>query len=155
MSLLSYIAFLVLFFILRPAPSLSFIVLLTLTFVFSLVSSLSFSTPNSLLSALVFLLLGVVLVFVTTYSLLVFFIAYEISLFPVCLIILLFGYQPEKINSALYLLVYTVVCSAPFLFFAVTLSGALTSGFVDLGRIGSTLVCLSFMVKSPMYTLHS
>ena len=155
MSLLSYLFFLVLFFILRPAPSLSFIVLLTLTFIFSLVSSLSFQTPNSLLSALLFLLFGVVIVFVTTYSLLVFFIAYEISLFPVCLLILLYGYQPEKINSALYLVVYTVVCSAPFLFFAVTLSGSLTSGFSGLGRFGATLVCLSFMVKSPLYTLHS
>lgn len=154
MSVSSYLSFLVLFFILRPAPSLSFIVLLTLTFVFSLVSSLSFHTPNSLLSSLLFLLFGVVLVFVTTYSLLVFFIAYEFSLFPVCLLILLLGYQPEKINSALYLLVYTVVCSAPFLFFAVTLSGSLSSCFMELGSKGATTVCLSFMVKSPMYTLH-
>lgn len=155
MSLFSILLFLVLYFILSQATSLSFIVLLTLRFVFLMVQKLAYSLHASLLSALLFLLFVVVSVFLTTSSLLVFFVAYEFSLFPVCTLIILFGYQPEKINSILYLLVYTVVCSAPFLFFAVTLSGSLSTGFFDLGRFGVTLVCLSFLVKSPLYTLHS
>ena len=147
--------FLILFFILSQASSLSFIVLLTLSFVFIMVHSCSYSNHGSLLSSLISLLFGVITVFVTTTSLLIFFISYEFSLFPVCSLIILYGYQPEKINSILYLLVYTVVCSAPFLFFAVTLSGSIRSAFAELGVHGVTLVCLSFLVKSPLYTLHS
>lgn len=80
---------------------------------------------------------------------------YELSLLPVCLLILLLGYQPEKIKSMLYLLLYTVVCSAPLFYFTILLKTRLTSGFSDLSEQACLMVCLSFMVKSPIYTLHS
>jgi len=80
---------------------------------------------------------------------------YEFSLFPVCLLILLYGFQPEKIKSTFYLLLYTVVCSAPFLYSVVLLNCRVVSGFSSLSDYTRLLVCLSFMVKSPMYTLHS
>merc|ERR1712212_1463863 len=105
--------------------------------------------------AFVFILFLVVGTFLTTSSLLVFFVIYEFSLSPVCSLILLFGYQPEKLKATYYLLLYTVVCSAPLLFFTVAASGNLVSGLASLPPLGRTLVCLSFMVKSPMYTLHS
>ena len=134
---------------------LSFVVFTCLCFVFFLISWVSLSTGMSLLTAFVFLLFLVVGTFLTTSSLLVFFVIYEFSLYPVCTLILLFGYQPEKLKSAYYLLLYTVVCSAPFLFFTVALGGSLVSGLASLPPLARTLVCLSFMVKSPMYTLHS
>merc|ERR1712212_160325 len=105
--------------------------------------------------AFTFILFLVVGTFLTTSSLLVFFVIYEFSLYPVCTLILLFGYQPEKLSATYYLLLYTVVCSAPFLFFTVAASGNLVSGLASLPPLARTLVCLSFMVKSPMYTLHS
>jgi len=118
--------------------------------------SISASSPvNSLSSTLVFFLSLILGCFLTTYSLFVFFVIYELSLFPVCLLILLFGYQPEKVSSMLYLLLYTVICSAPFLYFSVILNGTLYSGFASLSSFASLLVCTSFLVKSPMYTLHS
>jgi len=80
---------------------------------------------------------------------------YEFRLFPVSLLILLFGYQPEKINSMLYLILYTVICSSPFLYYTVVRSNSLQSGFASLPPYTSLLVCTSFLVKSPMYTLHS
>jgi len=95
--------------------SLSFLVLLTTTFVFLCASSLSFVQPSSFVSFLVSSLILIVGNFVTTHSIFIFFIMYELSLLPVCLLILLLGYQPEKIGSMLFLLIYTVVCSAPLL----------------------------------------
>jgi len=55
----------------------------------------------------------------------------------------------------LYLLLYTVICSAPFLYLSVIHNGSLYSGFSSISSFTSLLVCTSFLVKSPMYTLHS
>jgi len=135
--------------------SLSFLLLLTLTFVFLSVAGLYSSNRHSLTCALVCLLSFIIGCFLCTYSLLVFFIIYELSLFPVSLLILLLGYQPEKINSMLYLLLYTVICSAPLLYMRVRSNSSLWSGFSCISTYASFLVCTSFLVKSPMYTLHS
>jgi len=135
--------------------SFGYFVLLVVSFVFLLVSLQPSLHRSSLTSSLVFLLYLVVGTFISTSSLLVFFVSYEFSLFPVCLLILLLGYQPEKICSTYYLMLYTVVCSAPFLFFSVTLNTRITSGFGSISAYTRSLVCLSFMVKSPLYTLHA
>ena len=154
-SPLSTLLILTLIFLLREIRSLSWLFLLVLTFVFMSVSTLFPNSNSGLVSFLVLRLFIIVCVFLSTYSLLVFFITYELSLFPVCLLILLQGYQPEKIKSILYLLTYTVVCSAPFLYFTIFLNTSIRSSFSTLEAYASILVCLSFMVKSPLYTLHS
>lgn len=129
--------------------------LLTLTFVFCSVASSLRWLRSRLASSLVFLLFLIVGCFLSTYSLFVFFVMYEFRLFPVSLLILLLGYQPEKINSMLYLLLYTVICSSPFLYFTVVRPNSLQSGFASIPPYTSLLVCTSFLVKSPIYTLHS
>jgi len=133
---------------------LSFLVLLTLAFVFLCISFLSFESSPGLASFLISMLLLIVSVFVVTHSFLLFFVMYELSLVPICLLILLLGYQPEKISAMLFLLLYTIVCSAPLLYFTVTLATSLRLGFSSLTPSACLLVCLSFLVKSPIYTLH-
>jgi len=140
---------------LSETNSLSYFILLTTGFVFLSASTKHCVSRDRLCSALVFLLSLITGCFFLTNSLLVFFIIYELSLFPVCLLILLFGYQPEKVCSMLYLLLYTVICSAPFLFFSVSNNSSLCSGFSSISSFARLLVCTSFLVKSPMYTLHS
>merc|ERR1712087_102379 len=146
--------FILLIYMTGELSRLRFLVLLTVTFVFLGVATLSSASVSSLVSFLNFTLFLVVGCYLTS-SLLVFFIAFEFSLFPVCLIILVLGYQPEKIKSMFYILLYTVVCSAPFLFFAVTLNTGISSGISPSPGFPCFLVCLSFMVKSPLYSLHS
>jgi len=155
MSHYSLLSTLLLLITVSEISSLSFFILLTLTFVFLTVAGLYSSNRHRLTCALVCLLTLIIVCFLCTYSLLVFFIIYELSLFPVSLLILLLGYQPEKINSMLYLLLYTVICSAPLLFFSVSCSSSLWTGFSTISNYASFLVCTSFLVKSPMYTLHS
>merc|ERR1719187_1293341 len=135
--------------------SLAFLVLLTVTFVFLMVSSYLSLPLSGLTSFLILNLYYIISIFISTHLILVFFIMYELSLLPVCLLILILGYQPEKIKSMLYLLLYTVVCSAPFFYYTIALNTCLTSGFSSLGPHACLIVCLSFMVKSPIYTLHS
>jgi len=154
-SYLCFLFFLILVFMIGELGRLRFLVLLTVTLVFLGVVTMSSATVTSLVSFLNFALFLVVWCYLTTSSLLVFFIIFEFSLFPVCLIILLLGYQPEKIKSMFYILLYTVVCSAPFLFFAVTLNTGISSGISPSSGTPSFLICLSFLVKSPLYTLHS
>ena len=135
--------------------SLGFFVLLTLTFVFLSVCLMPSFLASSLNSSLVFFLYLIIGCYISTYSFLVFFIMYELSLFPVCLLIIFFGYQPEKVSSMFYLLLYTVVCSAPFLYYIINLNCRVISGLTSLSDYSRVLVCLSFLVKSPIYTLHS
>lgn len=155
MSHYSLLSTLLLLITVSEISSLSFFILLTLNFVFLSVAGLYSSNRHSLTCGLVCLLSLIIGCFLCTYSLLVFFIIYELSLFPVSLLILLLGYQPEKINSMLYLLLYTVICSAPLLYMSVSSNSSLCSGFSSISTYASFLVCTSFLVKSPMYTLHS
>jgi len=155
MSSLSLLLFSVLILVCSELSPLCTIIFLVLVFVFLLVSLAISYYRTSLLRSLVFLLFLVVGCFMSTSSLLVFFIMYELRLYPVLLLVVLFGYQPEKINSSLLLFLYTVVCSAPLLFFSVTFSGFLFCSLSTLSSWASLLVCLSFMVKAPVYTLHS
>lgn len=134
---------------------LSFVLLLSFVFVFSMSLISSHLSSSSLSSFLLTILFIVVNTFVVTSSLFVFFVMYELRLVPICLLILLFGYQPEKLNALLWLLLYTVVCSAPFLYFSVTNVFSLYFGLTNLRPLARRLVCLSFIVKAPLYTLHS
>lgn len=154
MGSLLYLFLLLLITICCEMGSLSFLVLLTVTFVFLSVRVSSALLPCSLTSFLVSVLFCIVGVFLTTSSMLVFFIMYEFSLIPVCHLIFLFGYQPEKIKASLFLLSYTILCSAPFLYFTITLATSLSLGFSEMSAFARLLVCLSFMVKSPLYSLH-
>ena len=51
-----------------------------------------------------------------------FYILFELSLPPTLLMLLLYGYQPEKLQARQYLLLYTVLASLPLLLSLFTLS---------------------------------
>lgn len=53
------------------------------------------------------------------------------------------------------MILYTVVCTAPLLYFSLIQEEGLCIDFSGLSSIGYLVVSLSFMVKSPLYTLHS
>lgn len=73
---------------------------------------------------------------------------------PTLLIILLFGYQPEKLQAGQYLLLYTVLASLPLLFALLAQSSYLS--WLTPGAaiyIGVSLT-LGFIVKRPLYLVH-
>merc|ERR1719474_761997 len=68
--------------------------------------------------------------------------------------ILLFGYQPEKLQARQYLLLYTVLASLPLLF--TLLRYGVYLAWLELGTsafLGVALT-LGFMVKRPLYLVH-
>jgi len=50
-----------------------------------------------------------------------FYILFEVSLIPTVGMVLLYGYQPEKLGAGGYLLLYTALSSLPLLLLLITL----------------------------------
>lgn len=107
-------------------------------------------------SILVFLLFSF-----STNNLLMFYILFEASLIPIFLLVIGWGYQPERVGASYYLLFYTLTASLPLLLgiFTVSLNlGTLDfvlfcENFIITGVI-FTSITLAFLVKMPVYFVH-
>nr|YP_011014071.1 NADH dehydrogenase subunit 4 [Unio terminalis]WQA10152.1 NADH dehydrogenase subunit 4 [Unio terminalis] len=108
------------------------------------------------------LVLTLVLVFCFSVgSLLNFYIMFEFSLIPILLIILGWGYQPERLQAGKYMLLYTVSASLPLLVLIVlilTKGGSVFWGWSFLsfewGWLATFCASLAFLVKLPIYGFH-
>lgn len=60
-------------------------------------------------------LLMVVIIFFLTEKSITFYVFFELRLIPTLIMVFLFGYQPEKLQASMYLLLYTVFSSLPLL----------------------------------------
>lgn len=134
---------------------LSLILVLCSCLVFCWARFFSGFSNNSLLSCLSQFLWVLSLIYFSTSSLFVLFVCFEFSIYPLVAVLLFFGYQPEKLVSSLYFLVYTVVGGLPLIYFVgLNLCCSIYSGL----RAGETLLflsCLAFFIKSPLYFFHS
>jgi len=83
-----------------------------------------------------------------------FYILFELRLIPTLFIVFFFGYQPEKIQASMYLLIYTVLSSLPLLLLFIRSSSCLT--YFEAGsRFWFCLaLTMGFMVKTPIYLVH-
>nr|UZC55574.1 NADH dehydrogenase subunit 4 [Pyganodon grandis] len=94
-------------------------------------------------------------------SLLNFYIMFEFSLIPILMIILGWGYQPERLQAGKYMLLYTVSASLPLLILIIVIlvkGGSVFWGWKLLNYEWSWLVTicasLAFLVKLPVYGFH-
>nr|YP_009917625.1 NADH dehydrogenase subunit 4 [Palaemon serratus]QLM01498.1 NADH dehydrogenase subunit 4 [Palaemon serratus] len=95
---------------------------------------------------------------------LLFYICFESSLIPTMILILGWGYQPERLQAGVYMLFYTLFASLPLLISFISLynmSGTLIMGLSSIPSLSSTLVLIwyicsvmAFVVKLPMYLVH-
>jgi len=99
-----------------------------------------------------------------------FYFFFEASLIPTLILILGWGYQPERLQAGMYMMIYTVAASLPLLLVIVWrikeifISNILISStirvipFRDLlpwtWNIFTFLVFSAFLVKLPMFTVH-
>lgn len=128
--------------------------LMSLTLFTSLTLSLLYSEKKYELS-FVIMLLSIALFFLTE-KVLTFYIIFEFSLIPTIFLVLRYGYQPERFQASIYILLYTIFSSLPFLLWIMS-SG---SWFLDLETLFSyrNLRCsvlilvpsLPFLVKLPI-----
>lgn len=94
-------------------------------------------------------------------SLFIFYLFFERRLIPTLLLILGWGYQPERLQAGIYLLFYTLLASLPLLvgiFYLINCSFSLSlfllkdqSIFYDLFYL---CIIFAFLVKMPIFLVH-
>nr|YP_007026903.2 NADH dehydrogenase subunit 4 [Metacrangonyx remyi] len=92
---------------------------------------------------------------------LLFYIFFESSLIPIMLIILGWGYQPERMMAGIYMLFYTLFASLPLLGLIFYFINKIGSGAMNMyislsinSKWAEVVLILAFLVKLPMYLLH-
>nr|YP_010287606.1 NADH dehydrogenase subunit 4 [Orthaga euadrusalis]UKT61937.1 NADH dehydrogenase subunit 4 [Orthaga euadrusalis] len=109
---------------------------------------------------LIFLLLMLYLTF-SVMNLFMFYLFFEGSLIPTLMLIIGWGYQPERVQAGLYLLFYTLFASLPLLmgiFYIYNKMDNMMMYFMKFINLNYFLLYISmilaFLVKMPMYFVH-
>nr|WGM81125.1 NADH dehydrogenase subunit 4 [Pseudocoladenia dea] len=109
---------------------------------------------------MIFLMIMLYLTF-STMNLFMFYMFFEGSLIPTLLLIIGWGYQPERIQAGMYLLFYTLFVSLPLLmgiFYIFNEMNCMMFYFMKFYDYNLFLLYLSmilaFLVKMPMYFVH-
>nr|YP_008145660.1 NADH dehydrogenase subunit 4 [Ascaridia galli]AGI96013.1 NADH dehydrogenase subunit 4 [Ascaridia galli]ANE06330.1 NADH dehydrogenase subunit 4 [Ascaridia galli]ANE06333.1 NADH dehydrogenase subunit 4 [Ascaridia galli]ANE06334.1 NADH dehydrogenase subunit 4 [Ascaridia galli]ANE06336.1 NADH dehydrogenase subunit 4 [Ascaridia galli] len=114
------------------------------------------SEKNKVLRFLSSILVVICFFFFVPGSMLMLYMFFELSIFPIIVMILGYGSQIEKVNSAYYLLFYAALCSFPFLF--IYFKSLFFVNFVYFDFVFSWemlfILSLSFMMKFPVFFLH-
>lgn len=144
-------------------------ILIFLTFFIVLIIYLAIASSSITFSLnFVFWAMSVALIFIfRTNRILTFYFFFEASLLPIFLIIIGWGYQPERLRASLNLIIYTITASLPillvliFLYFTNTLmtfSLAKTLFSHDSFSLKSLFISFSlrvaFLVKIPIFIIH-
>lgn len=96
-------------------------------------------------------------------SILIFYISFEASLIPTMLLIIIWGYQPERLQARVYLIIYTITASLPLLIIILKIyheSKHLNISIADQLQITNNssllwlIIILAFIVKLPLFSVH-
>nr|YP_010461129.1 NADH dehydrogenase subunit 4 [Pseudalbara parvula]UUF68400.1 NADH dehydrogenase subunit 4 [Pseudalbara parvula] len=108
----------------------------------------------------IFLLIMLILTF-SVMNLFYFYLFFEASLIPTLMLIIGWGYQPERIQAGMYLLFYTLFASLPLLmgiFYIFMNENYIMIYFMKFLNLNLYLLYFSmimaFLVKMPMYFVH-
>nr|YP_009515485.1 NADH dehydrogenase subunit 4 [Trinorchestia longiramus]AYB71596.1 NADH dehydrogenase subunit 4 [Trinorchestia longiramus] len=92
---------------------------------------------------------------------LVFYIMFEACLIPILLMILGWGYQPERMEAGVYMFFYTLLGSLPLFFMILYLGNEMGCNYMYMmfgsGSVNSLVFLFlvgAFLVKFPMYSVH-
>nr|VFU78893.1 NADH dehydrogenase subunit 4 [Proasellus meridianus] len=109
---------------------------------------------------LVTLLLTLILAF-SCFNLLLFYIFFEASLVPTFILIMGWGYQPERLQAGVYMMLYTIFASLPLLIVLLNIMTKDSVSFMvedNMTSFGGAVMLvgalLAFMVKLPLYLVH-
>nr|QXE46451.1 NADH dehydrogenase subunit 4 [Cephalcia yanqingensis] len=111
-----------------------------------------------------FMLLMMLMFLYLTFSsmnLFLFYLNFESSLIPTLILILGWGYQPERMYAGIYLLFYTLFMSFPLLLGIIyiynknySLMYIYMKNFLNMNNLFYFSMILAFLVKMPMYLVH-
>nr|BDQ44158.1 NADH dehydrogenase subunit 4 [Metaphire soulensis] len=126
---------------------------------------ISNSQPKLFMLSILVLMLILLLCFNAS-NMFMFYIWFEMSLVPTMALIMLWGYQPERLQASMYLMLYTVTASLPMLvaLYKIYVSSKTThmpmfmSMFFPMDypaiSIAWLMTLAGFLVKLPMFTTH-
>nr|UFR82976.1 NADH dehydrogenase subunit 4 [Oryctes nasicornis] len=114
---------------------------------------------NMFLFVMVVLLLSLFVTF-SSLNMFIFYVFFEVSLIPTLILIVGWGYQPERLQAGVYLLFYTLFASLPMMisiFYYYKVSHSLDYFFIS--NFDSSIymyLCMNmvFFIKIPMYFVH-
>nr|YP_009192153.1 NADH dehydrogenase subunit 4 [Chaetopterus variopedatus]ALO81667.1 NADH dehydrogenase subunit 4 [Chaetopterus variopedatus] len=128
------------------------------------------STGNyvKLFTGMVSVLLSTLVLCFMTKSMIVFYIMFEFSLIPTISLIMIWGYQPERLQATVYLMMFTLSSALPMLSAILYLSEAnismimfsTPSSMFYINNLNSSALIwwltlnIVFLVKLPMYIFH-
>lgn len=139
-------------------------ILIFLTALISLIITLRGQGFSSSLNKLINLILfSLVLVFLSNRPIL-FYFTFEFSLVPIILIIIGWGYQPERLPAAYALSLYTITASLPLIVITLYLINEGESSFILLNKLCLItrnfsflfiiILIVGFIVKFPIFRVH-
>nr|YP_009725352.1 NADH dehydrogenase subunit 4 [Monolepta occifluvis]QBX88866.1 NADH dehydrogenase subunit 4 [Monolepta occifluvis] len=111
------------------------------------------------LMVLIFLMFSLYMTF-SSLNLFIFYLFFEISLIPTLMLIIGWGYQPERLDAGIYLLFYTLLMSLPMMIIIFYLSEKFYfTIFINLDYDFNLMFMylftnMVFFVKIPMFFLH-
>nr|ASM41804.1 NADH dehydrogenase subunit 4 [Stictoleptura succedanea] len=113
---------------------------------------------NLFLLVMVLLMLSLFLTF-SSLNMFIFYLFFEVSLIPTLLLIIGWGYQPERIEAGIYLLFYTLLVSLPMMisiFFYYEYFFSMNFWLLENMNNLFMYFCMNmvFMVKIPMFFVH-
>nr|YP_004841756.1 NADH dehydrogenase subunit 4 [Sinentomon erythranum]ADN32963.1 NADH dehydrogenase subunit 4 [Sinentomon erythranum] len=140
-----------------------------LTMLTMLITSLSILSMNNMENKmkskkmkLMFMTMStMVMIMFTSKSMMPFYISFEASLIPMFMIITMWGKQPEKIQSSIYMMMYTILSSLMMLTCLAKMNfmGQKTlmimSEQKEMTNTMTMMLMLPFLVKLPIFTLHT
>lgn len=119
---------------------------------------------STLFSFITLLLLLTLVISFSTSNLFTFYIWFEASLVPTILLIIIWGYQPERLQASIYLMIYTLTASLPLLLMLSIIYASsnhlriiypwiqIPSSINSL--IGVLILLIAFIVKLPLFSVH-
>nr|UFK32177.1 NADH dehydrogenase subunit 4 [Limassolla emmrichi] len=114
---------------------------------------------NEFLLVNLMLCLSLILIF-SSLNMLIMYMMFEFSLIPLLVLIYVWGYQPERLISGLYLFMYTLFASLPFLLVLINIfvcQNSLYFGLyygTSLNFFNHLFLIFAFLVKLPMFMVH-
>jgi len=127
-------------------------------------SSIFYSNSLYLFYIFVFMLMFTLLLTFIVTNLLMFYFFFEVTLIPTLLIILGWGYQPERLQAGVYFLFYTLAASLPLLLTIISYYKNFGGLVINFYLFNSSLrfsyfllfifTIIAFIVKIPIFFVH-
>nr|YP_009172225.1 NADH dehydrogenase subunit 4 [Cyrtarachne nagasakiensis]ALF36382.1 NADH dehydrogenase subunit 4 [Cyrtarachne nagasakiensis] len=128
--------------------------------ILSIISVLLIILSSSSLKNSYILISSILIILILTFSSLnmfLFYLLFEMVLIPTLFLITKIGYQPERLQAGIYLMIYTILASLPLLlgilYFKNSPNFVLLFSKCDMTK-SSLIFMLAFLVKMPMFFFH-